>query len=200
MSGALCAILEVIARARLKNICANKLVANAIVVLLKLGVDACVDVLRGVNEDRVHKLYLVAGPQIRHNKHALHLHEALGRLEVVRAQVVVVQHRDSDCLFGDQLTTLVAHNRNCLELSVRAVETVGGLGDAGHHLEEETRFALIFGDRAEVLLAEEGKNLGVYVIQLERRHCGCVESTIPSGSGNYFNFFICLYNRDVKER
>jgi len=111
----------------------------------------------------------------------------------------VVQHCDGDCLFGNQFATLIAHNRNCLELSVRAVKTVGGLGNAGHHFEKETRLTLIFGDGAEVLLAEEGKNLGMDVIQLEGRHCGC-ESKILSGRGNYFNFFICLYNRDVKER
>ena len=60
------------------------------------------------------------------------------------------------------------HDRDCLELPVGAVETVGGLRDASHHFQHETWLALILGDGAAVLLTEEGKDLGVNVVELKR--------------------------------
>ena len=164
MPQALCAVLKIGARGRLERVLRYKLVANAGVVLLQLGVDASIGILCGVNEDRCQELDVVTVPQIGHNEHTLQLHEALRCLEVIRFKVVAVEHRDGDCLFGHQLATLVAHDRDCLELSVRAVETVGSLRDASHHLKEETRLALIFGDGAAVLLTEEGKDFCVDII------------------------------------
>ena len=171
MSGALCAILEVIARGRVERLICQELGANAIVVLLYLGVDGFVGILRCINKSGCHVLHVVTSAQVGDNKDTLEFHETLGVVKIVVAEVVLVEHRHCNSLLRDKLAGFVAYNWDGLELSVYAVKTVGRLRDTSNLLKMNTRLALVFCDGARMLLAKMGKDFSKDFVDSKKGHC-----------------------------